>query len=54
MPLEYSFEETKKIIPGCDVLHKPDSEIYWVNISVKGLSKNDVRDLRKVIEDFCE
>jgi len=54
MALGYSFEEKKKIIPGCDVLHKPDSEMYFVEISINGMSKTKVRDLRQIIEDFCE
>lgn len=53
MPYEYSFEETKAFDMVTDN-GQYVSYTFDVRVSVKGLSKNDVRDLRKIIEDFCE
>lgn len=52
MAFEYSFEETKRfdVVTDNAIL----SSIYDVRIRIYNISKNDVRDLRNIIEDFCE
>lgn len=52
MPYEYSFKETRKFNAMIyDGRHVLDS--YDVSISLSDLSKNDARDLRMIIEEFC-
>lgn len=52
MPFEYSFEEIKRFdVINCTAFLSSTCD---VRIRIDKLSKDDVRDLRQIIEDFCE